>query len=128
MPSDSMLPSRSYVGSRRGAEAQRIEVAGDVSVVVVERNIELVSGGVRSGGVADSEVEKPADAPCALQRSRNVFAPTVADRRGCAVRVGDALLDQIPAVVEERRHRLWRDLPDAARLGVIEVRDVRDTV
>ena len=106
--------------------------------VVVERNIELVSGGVRSGGVADSEVEKPSDAralatatrfirfahsanliafgnwriSCTLQIAGEVFAPEIADRRRRAVRVGDALFYDIPVIVEEGCSRFWRDLLD----------------
>ena len=41
------------VGVLRDGVAAGIEVAGDVAVVVVAWNVELLSGGVGSGGVGD---------------------------------------------------------------------------
>ena len=100
------------VGVACNGVAVCVEIARDVAVVVVERNIELVSGGVRSGGVADSEVEESSDTPSALQSSGNVFAPIVANRRRRAVRVGDALFYEVPVIVEKGCRRFLCDLLD----------------
>ena len=81
-----------------------------------------MSGGVRSGGVTDSEVEKPADAASALQRAGEVLAPVVTDCRCRSARVGDAFFDEIPAVVKERVRRFRRHLPDAAVKVIVAAR------
>ncbi len=89
------------VGVLRDGIAVCVEVASDVAVVVVAWNVELLSGGVGSGGVGDCKVKQPADATCALETAGEVFAPIVTNGRCCAVRVGNALLYEVPVVVEE---------------------------
>ena len=103
----------------RNSIAVLVKVARDIADVVVERNIDRA---------VNREVEKPTDATCALQRSGNVFAPVVTDRRRRAVRVGDALFYEVPVIVEEGCSRFWRDLLDAAGLGIIEISQSEDAV
>ena len=75
------------------------EVASDVAVVVVAWNVELLSGGVGSGGVGDCKVKQPGYAASALETAGEVFAPIVTNGRCCAVRAGNALLYEVPAIV-----------------------------
>ena len=93
--------SEGVVGVLRDCIAVLIQITYDVAYVVVARNVKLLSGGVGSGGVGDGEVEESADAASALKRSRQIFAPVIVNCGGCAVRVGDAFLNEIPAIVEE---------------------------
>ena len=116
------------VGVLRDGVAAGIEVASDVAVVVVAWNVELLSGGVGSGGVGsggvgDCKVKQPADATCALETAGEVFAPIVTNGRCCAVRVGNALLYEVPVVVEESSRCFGRHLLHAAGFRVVEVRE-----
>ena len=56
----------------------------DVSDVVVIRDI---------GHAIDCQVQQASDTTRALQRAGEIFAPEIADRRACAVGVGDAFFD-----------------------------------
>ncbi len=109
------------VGVLRDGIAVCVEVASDVAVVVVAWNVELLSGGVGSGGVGDCKVKQPADAASALEAAGEVFAPIVMDCGGCAVRVVDSLFNKVPLVVEERCGRIGRDLSHAARFRIVVV-------
>ena len=112
-------PAEGVVGVPRKGAAVDVKVARDVAVVVVAGNVD---------NAVDREPQKPADSACALQRAREVFAPVVADRGGRVVCVGDSLLHEIPAVVEERGRGIWRHLLHTAGLRVVEVRDERNAV
>ena len=59
--------AESIVGVLGDGVAAGVEVASDVAVVVVAWNVELLSGGVGSGGVGDCKVKQPANAARALQ-------------------------------------------------------------
>ena len=59
--------AKGIVGVLGNGVAAGIEVASDVAVVVVAWNVELLSGGVGSGGVGDCKVKQPADAASVLQ-------------------------------------------------------------
>ena len=59
--------AESVVGVLRNCVTVCVEVAGDVAVVVVAWNVELLSGGVGGGGVGDCKVKQPADAASVLQ-------------------------------------------------------------
>jgi len=95
-----------------------VEVARDVAVVVVAGNIELEL----RVGVGDGEEQQASDAARALQRAGEVLAPVISNCGRRAARVGDAFLDEIPAVVEERVRRRRRDLPDAATKAIVATR------
>ena len=96
-----------------------IKVAGDVSVVVVEREVD---------GIVDRKVEESADATSTLQRTGEVFAPVVMNCRGCTVRVGDALLNKVPVIVEEGCRCFRRYLANTARLRIVEVGDEQNAI
>ena len=83
----------------------------------------MLSGGVRSGGVGDGEVEQSSDTACTLQRAGEVFAPEVADCRCRAIGVGNAFLNEIPIIVEESRCRILRYLLHAAGFRIVEIGD-----
>ena len=72
--------AESIVGVLGDGVAAGVEVASDVAIVVVTWNIKLLSGGVRSGGVGDGEVEQPADTTSSLQCAGEVFTPVVMNR------------------------------------------------
>ena len=120
--------AESVVGVLRDGVAAGIEVAGDVAVVVVAWNVELLSGGVGSGGVGDCQVKQPGYAASALETAGEVFAPIVTNGRCCAVRVGNALFYEVPVVVEESRSCCLRDFANAAGFRVVEVREDNHTV
>ena len=84
--------AESVVGVLRNCGTGRVEETGYVSVVVVERDVD---------GIVDRKVEESADAASALQRAGEVFAPIVTDCGRGAVCIGDALLDEVPVIVEE---------------------------
>ena len=77
--------TESVVGVLRDCVAGSVKVAGDVAVVVVERDVD---------GIVDRKVEESADAARTLQCAGEVFAPIVTDCGRGAVCVGDALLDE----------------------------------
>ena len=111
--------AKSIVGVLGDRVAVGIEVSGDVAVVVVERDVD---------GIVDRKVEESSDAARALQCTGEVFAPVVMDCRGCTVRIGDALLDEVPVIVEEGRCCFRRHLADTARLRIVEVRDEQNAI
>ena len=111
--------AESVVGVGGDGFACGIEVAGNVAVVVVERDVD---------GIVDHKVEESANAARALQCTGEVFAPVVMDCRGCTVRIGDALLDEVPVIVEEGRCCFRRHLADTARLRIVEVRDEQNAI
>ena len=104
--------AESVVGVGGDGFAGGIKVAGDVSVVVVERDVDRV---------VDREVKESADATRALQCTGEVFAPIVVNGRYRAVRIGDALLDEVPIIVEEGRCCFRRHLANATGFCVVEV-------
>ena len=71
--------AESVVGVLRDCVAGSVKVAGNVSVVVVERDVDRV---------VDHEVEESADTARALQRAGEVFTPIVVNGRYRAVRIG----------------------------------------
>ena len=85
--------------------ARGVEVAGDVPVIVIARNIRHAVYG---------KVKQSADAASSLQRAGEVFAPIVVDCRNRAVRAGNDLLYEIPIVVEVCVRGGGREFPDAA--------------
>jgi len=107
------------VGILRNRVAIRIEVAGNIAVVVVERDVD---------SVIDCKVQQPADAACALRRAGEVFAPIVVDYRGCAVCVGDSLFYEVPIIVEKSSCGFRRQLADTAGFRIVKVRQSEDTV
>ena len=111
--------TESVVGVGGNGFASRVKVAGYVSVVVIERDVDRV---------VDRKVEESADATSTLQRAGEVFAPIVVNGRYRAVRIGDALLDKIPIIIEEGRYCFRRHLADAAGLCIVEVRQNEDAV
>ena len=111
--------AESVVGVGGDGFACGIEVAGNVAVVVVERDVD---------GIVDRKVEESANAARALQCTGEVFAPVVMDCRGCTVRIGDALLDEVPVIVEEGRCCFRRHLADTAGFRIVEIRDEQNTV
>ena len=111
--------AESVVGVGGNGFASRVKVAGDVSVVVVERDVD---------GIVDRKVEESANAARALQCTGEVFAPVVMDCGRGAVCIGDALLDKIPIIIEEGRYCFRRHLPDTARLRIVEVRDEQNAI
>ena len=86
--------AESVVGVGGNGFAGGIKIAGDVAVVVEERDVD---------GIVDRKVEESSDATSTLQRTGEVFAPVVVNGRGCAVCVDDALLNEVPVIVEEGR-------------------------
>ena len=113
--------AKGIVGVLGNGVAAGIEVASDVAVVVVAWNVELLSGGVGSGGVGDCKVKQPGYAASALETAGEVFAPIVTHGRCCAVRVGNALLYEVPVVVEESSRCFGCHLLHAAGFRVVEV-------
>ena len=111
--------AESVVGVGGNGFASRVKVAGDVSVVVVERDVD---------GIVDRKVEESSDAARALQCTGEVFAPVVVNGRGCAVCVGDALLNEVPAIVEEGCRCFRRYLANTARLRIVEVGDEQNAI
>ena len=99
--------------------AAGVKVASDVAVVVIAWNVDHA---------IDCEVKQTTDAARALQHSRQILAPIIADSGGRAVRVGDALLDEVPSVVEERCGCFGRYLLHAAGFRVVEVCDEQYTI
>ena len=93
------------IGVLRYGVAVGVEIVGYVADIVIARNIDCA---------IDGEVKESADASGALQRVRKILAPVVADGRGCAVHIRDALFNEIPTIVEVGRRRLRRGLADAA--------------
>ena len=88
-------------------------------VVVVERDVDRV---------VDHEVKESADTARALQRAGEVFTPIVVNGRYRAVRIGDALFDEIPIIIEEGGSGFRRHLADTARLRIVEVRDEQNAI
>ena len=84
--------TESIVGVLRDCVAGSVKVAGDVAVVVVERDVD---------GIVDCKVEESADTARTLQCAGEVFAPVVMDCRSYTVRISDALLNKVPVIVEE---------------------------
>ena len=111
--------AESVVGVGGDGFAGGIKVAGDVAVVVVERDVD---------GIVDRKVEESSDAARALQCTGEVFAPVVVNGRGCAVCVGDALLNEVPVIVEEGCRCFRRYLADTARLRIVEVGDEQNAI
>ena len=111
--------SEGVVGIGGNGFACGIEVAGNVTVVVVERDVDCV---------IDRKVEVSTNSACALQRAGEVLAPEVADRRCGAVRVGNALLFEVPVVIEEGCRGIRGDLANAAGLRIVEIRQSKDAV
>ena len=111
--------AESVVGVGGDSFAGGIKVAGYVSVVVVERDVDRV---------VDREVKESADAASALQRAGEVFAPIVTDCGRSAVCVGDALLNKVPVIVEEGCSGVRRHLADTARLRIVEIRDEQNAI
>ena len=118
--------AESVVGVLRDCVAGSVKVAGNVSVVVVERDVDRVERDV--DGIVDREVKESADAARALQRAGEVFTPIVVNGRYRAVRIGDALLDKIPIIIEEGRYCFRRHLADTARLRIVEIRDEQNAI
>ena len=111
--------AESVVGVGGDGFACGIEVAGNVAVVVVERDVD---------GIVDHKVEESANAARALQCTGEVFAPVVMDCRGCTVRIGDALLDESPIIVEEGCSGFRRHLADTAGFRIVEICDEQNAV
>ena len=100
----------------RDGVAESVVGVGDVSVVVEERDVD---------GIVDRKVEESSDAARALQCTGEVFAPIVTDCGRGAVCVGDALLDEVPVIVEEGCRCFRRHLANTAGLRIVEIRDER---
>ena len=96
-----------------------VYVLGDVAVVVVAWNVDRA---------VDGEVNQSADAACALGAAGEVFAPIVAHGRCCAVRVGNALLYEVPVVVEESSRCFGCHILHAAGFRVVGVREDMNAV
>ena len=58
-----------------------------------------------------------------MECAGQILTPIVVDCRCRAVRVGDALFDKVPIVVEECGRSLLRDLLDMAGFRVVKVRE-----
>ena len=93
------------VGVLRDGVAVGIEVARNITDVIIAWNVD---------SSINCKVKQSANAACRLKCAREVFAPVVVDCRRITIRVGDALLYEVPVVVEESRRRLGRDFPHAA--------------
>jgi len=112
-------PAEGIVGVPRKGAAVGVEIARYVAVVVVAGNVD---------NAVDREPQKPAYTTSSLERARKIPAPVVADRGCRIVCVGDALLHEVPVVVEERGRGIRRHLLHAAGFRVVEVRDEQDVV
>ena len=111
--------AESVVGVGGNGFSGGIKVAGNVSVVVVERDVD---------GIVDRKVEESSDAARTLQCAGEVFAPIVTDCGRGAVCVGDALLNEVPVIVEEGCRCFRRYLANTARLRIVEVGDDQNAI
>ena len=111
--------AKSIVGVLRYCGAGRVEVSGDVAVVVVEWDV---------NSTIDCDVKQAAYATCSLQRAGKVLAPIVVDCRSRAVRIGDALFYEVPIIVEESSCGFRRHLADTAGLCIVEVGQNEDAI
>ena len=111
--------AESVVGVLRDGVAVGIEIARDVADVVIV-------GDIRHA--IDGQVQQASDAACALQRAGKIFAPEVADRRCCAIRVGNAFLHKVPPVVEEGCGGFRRNFLHSAGFRVVEVGDEQHAI
>ena len=111
--------AKGVVGVMRYNTTTGVEVAGDVAVVVVSRDI---------GQAVDGKEQQTPDTASALRSARQILAPEIAYRSCRAVGVGNALFNEVPVVIEERHRRVLCHLLHAARLRIVEVGDYQHTI